>query len=199
MKSSILRPKIIYKLKNSYNFANHNKNTTNLLTFTPICVYISNNKLQTGTAKQQEISMKYSISLIFFAFCILMGAPSANSAEQFIYKWKDKEGMVHYTERRPDPGIPFEKVRRQADKNSKQNSTPEPAKNEQTQDSTYGNWRQENCKRAIENLDILESSSQIATTDEKGEKRMMTEEEKQANIEKMKKQRDKYCEEKKSD
>jgi hypothetical protein len=142
--------------------------------------------------------MKINVLLLILAAYALLGAPEALAAEQYIYKWKDSQGMVHYTERPPEPGITFEKVRRSTEKGEK--STPTAATQASTKsantpkDDSYNSWREENCKIANQNLDVLENAARIAQDDGQGGKRLMTDEEKAEKIKKMSEQRDKYCE-----
>ncbi|MGX5173591.1 DUF4124 domain-containing protein [Aliikangiella sp. IMCC44653] len=144
--------------------------------------------------------MKNALLLISIIFYALVGSSSVSAAEeQFIYKWKDKDGMVHYTERRPEPGIQFEKVRKRVDKGSlpTKSSTSsidgEKSEAEAQAEDSYSKWRQQNCKVATQNLDVLQNADRISKDDGEGGKRLMTEEEKQANIQKMTEQKAKYC------
>lgn len=142
--------------------------------------------------------MKFSVLPFALALTVSLGALDVSSAEQYIYKWKDAQGMVHYTERRPDPGIPFEKVRRRADKSEKPvaanpSSPQQTSKKDTPKDDSYGSWREENCRIATQNLDILQNASRIAQDDGQGGTRLMTDEEKAEKVRKMTEQKDKYC------
>ncbi|MET1255932.1 DUF4124 domain-containing protein [Aliikangiella maris] len=125
------------------------------------------------------------------------GFALSDSDDQYIYKWKDSEGMVHYTERRPEPGIEYEKVRRPSNKAS--SSVPVNKVEEKIEESTdkkddrYTAWRKENCRIATENLDVLQNASRIAQDDGQGGTRLMTDEEKAAQIKQMQEQIQKFC------
>ena len=141
--------------------------------------------------------MKTKVLILFLSVLAVSGMQEAFSAEQYIYKWKDSQGMVHYTERPPEPGIAFERVRRPAkeSKSSQPAATPAPATSKAAteKDDSYGSWRKENCKIANQNLDVLNNAARIAQDDGQGGTRLMTDEEKAEKIQKMTEQRDKYC------
>jgi len=142
--------------------------------------------------------MKIRVLLATLAVAGFLSAPNAISAEQYIYKWKDAQGMVHYTERPPEPGVAFEKVRRTTDKGQKEIPVRAPqqsaSNDDSTKDDSYNSWRRDNCKIATQNLDVLQNASRIAQDDGQGGKRLMTDEEKAAQIKKMTEQQQKYCE-----
>ena len=73
-------------------------------------------------------------------------------------------------------------------------SKAEPEKATTEASKAYTSWRQENCTRANENLDILRNASRIGVDDGQGGKRLMSDEEKAAQIKDMEAQREKYCE-----
>ena len=138
-------------------------------------------------------TLVFSISFVLIAFFV---SSNATSAEQYIYKWKDAQGMVHYTERPPEKGIAFEKVRRERDtgkKRAQQTVSQQAEKAEDAKDDSYGSWRKENCKIATQNLDVLENAARIAADDGQGGTRLMTDEEKAEKIKKMTEQKQKYC------
>ncbi|WP_444998036.1 DUF4124 domain-containing protein [Aliikangiella sp. IMCC44359] len=146
--------------------------------------------------------MKLSMLLSLFMLSAIAGYSTAESAEQYIYKWKDSQGMVHYTERRPDPGIAFEKVKKRSGKGNSANTSASTSNNEETaekkpseEQEKYQSWRKENCRIATQNLDVLKNAARISQDDGQGGKRFMTDEEKQSKIKQMTEQRDKYCKE----
>jgi len=131
------------------------------------------------------------------AITALLAALTGNvfAENSYTYKWKSSDGEIHYTDRPPASGIPFEKIRIQTRKGqpAEAKTTSAAKKADSPEDDTYSGWRKENCKRATQNLDILENASRIAQDDGQGGTRLMSEEEKQAKIEKMQKQKEKYC------
>lgn len=142
--------------------------------------------------------MKKIVLLMILAVGVLAFIPKSVAADQYIYKWKDTQGMVHYTERPPAPGIPYERVRRHKDKGAKAQApaAAKPAANQAAQpaeDDSYGSWKKENCKIAQQNLDVLQNAARIAQDDGQGGKRLMTDEEKAEKVKQMNAQVDKYC------
>ncbi|TQV75603.1 DUF4124 domain-containing protein [Aliikangiella marina] len=140
--------------------------------------------------------MKNIVLLTVLAVGVLAFNPKSVAAEQYIYKWKDTQGMVHYTERPPAPGIPYERVRRPKDKGAPAQA-PVAAKQaeaiEAEADDSYTSWKKENCKIAQQNLDVLQNAARIAQDDGQGGKRLMTDEEKAEKIKQMNAQVQKYC------
>jgi len=121
---------------------------------------------------------------------------SANlSAENKItYKWTDDEGEVHYTERPPKTGE-YTKIITHVDKSSVVKTAPKPVSQPEAEEKkdSYGTWRDDNCKIANQNLDILQNAARISVDDGQGGKQLMSDEQKQEKIAQMEKQRDKYC------
>ena len=80
------------------------------------------------------------------------------AAEKIMYKWTDSKGEVHYTERAPK-GIEYTRIKTYVDSNAavsaKATAKAEPEKATTEASKAYTSWRQENCTRANENLDIL--------------------------------------------
>jgi len=115
--------------------------------------------------------------------------------EKITYKWTDDNGEVHYTERPPKTGE-YTKIRTYVETGtiSKVPSTSisRNKKDEEKRD-TYGTWRDDNCKIANQNLDILQNASRISVDDGQGGKQLMSDEQKQEKVAQMEKQRDKYC------
>lgn len=114
-----------------------------------------------------------------------------------MYKWKNAEGVTQYTQRPPTGGIDYTRIRVREDdpKKSTSKSTPSAkAKQENAEESdSYGGWRKENCKIALQNLDILENAGKISQDDGKGGNRLMTDEERKEKLNKMREQKAKYC------
>ena len=134
--------------------------------------------------------------LILLGILFILASIDLAAAEKIMYKWTDKNGEIHYTERVPK-GIEYTIIRSQVDSRNA-NSTKSPTtpinqtKPEEKKDS-YRTWRDENCTLANQNLDILKTASRIGVDDGQGGKRLMTDEEKKEKIAKMEEQRDKYC------
>lgn len=150
--------------------------------------------------------MKIKALILLLILSYTLGTSVAFSSEKYIYKWKDEKGVTQYSERQPALGTKFVRVRQS--QNTSLPSTPSEAStkssaplskksrvdaNETGGDDNYKSWQQENCKIAKQNLDILLNAGRVAQDDGKGGKRLMTDEEKQEQIEKMTAQKDKYC------
>ena len=139
-----------------------------------------------------------NVILSIISFGILALTFSAFAGEKILYKWTDEKGEVHYTERAPKGGIEYKRIRTYVDA---ANAAPVPVpKNPSAADSqaekkkdSYGTWRDENCKIATQNLDILENAGRIGVDDGQGGKRLMTDEEKAQKVAHMKKEQAKYC------
>ncbi len=137
--------------------------------------------------------------LAIISAVLAFSSANAIAAEKIMYKWKDSNGEVHYTERAPK-GIEYTRIKTYVD-SSAAVSSKSPAKAEAEAKAkspeaskAYTSWRQENCMRANENLDILKNAARIGVDDGQGGKRLMSDEEKAAQIKDMEAQRDKYCE-----
>lgn len=140
------------------------------------------------------------LNTLFFTIAIILaGMNTTFAAEQYIYKWKDTSGQVNYTERPPEAGIAYQKVRRVVDEKagdarlSQSDNTSVIEKRDAEQEDKYASWKEQNCKIANQNLDVLQNAARINKDDGKGGKRLMTEEEKAQQIKKMTEQRDRYC------
>ena len=138
---------------------------------------------------KQLISLSFTLAFLISAVNV--------SAESYTYKWKSADGEVHYTERPPAVGIPFTKIRVKDDgRKGQTQSKLETSSSENAaskKDDAYKGWREDNCKIANQNLDVLENSGRISTDDGQGGTRLMTDEERKAKVEKMKAKKDKYC------
>lgn len=140
--------------------------------------------------------MKSNTVLSIGLFALLAGFAVDVAAEKYMYKWKAEDGEIHYTER-PPKGVEFTRIRVADDKGK---PAAKPATNQSNTasaqdkaDEKYEGWRKENCKIATQNLDVLQNAGRIAQDDGQGGTRLMTDEEKAANVKKMQAQKDKYC------
>lgn len=126
---------------------------------------------------------------------LIISGSSLFAAEKIMFKWKDSNGEVHYTERAPK-GIEYTRIKTYVD-SSAAISSPSPEKPAQKEaaesKNAYGTWKDENCTLAKQNLDMLTTASRIGVDDGQGGTRLMSEEEKKAKIAQMEEQRDKYC------
>ncbi len=140
-----------------------------------------------------------------FAFAVItLGLISASAAFAELYKWKDEQGQVHYTQTPPPGGKAVETVRatkapagageaqKKLDEKLKQfNETREQrakATEEKKAAEAEDAKRKENCEMAKRRLNGLEGSNRVYEYDSKGERVRLGEEQRQAHIEETKKQ-----------
>jgi len=118
--------------------------------------------------------------------------------DTIVYRWVDNNNVVHYSHEHPaDKDYSEVKVHvaytapinKPSDDNLKQESKPE-TNNESlsTEEIT------KNCEAAQVNLKVLNSFERITVTDEDGSVRLLTDEEKQEQVEISHKYVDVYCE-----
>lgn len=132
-------------------------------------------------------------------------------AGQF-YKWMDEQGVTHYSENPPPKtaknsaevkvqtrapsgaAAAVDSLQKQRDASAKamadankDKKTTAPAKEDKSQ---YA----ERCKQLRANLGTMESHGRVSETDEKGEKRALSEEEKNKRMDETKRQIKAFCE-----
>lgn len=139
------------------------------------------------------------------------GAAATAWAEQLIYKWTDAQGQIQYTELPPASGIHYETVRRSGgsgpetsgtdDLSKKQNElaqklAEEEAKQQQQQQEQaqkQDEVRTKNCEAAKKNVEVLQGDRPVVKTDEKGNKVALDPQQREAELQKAKKDQDYYC------
>jgi len=131
---------------------------------------------------------------ILLSMVIFLLSMNLSAEDKITYKWTDDNGEVHYTERPPKTGE-YTKIRTRVDKSTivKTPSKPIAETKEEEKKDSYGTWRDDNCKIANQNLDILKNAARISVDDGQGGKQLMSDEQKQEKVSQMEKQRDKYC------
>lgn len=135
-------------------------------------------------------------------------------AGQF-YKWTDEQGVTHYSEEPPPKSAKnaaevkvqtrtpsgaaaaeenLQKQREAATKAmadaNKDKKSPAPTPSDKADKSQYA----ERCKQLKANLDTMESHGRVSEMDEKGEKRVLPEEEKTKRMDETKRQIKAFCE-----
>jgi len=140
----------------------------------------------------KEIPMK-QIIILLFSILFLAVSTDVFSAKKVMFKWTDNKGEVHYSERAPK-GVEYKKITTHVNENAVTKIAQEAvAAKKPDISNNYNNWKDENCTIAKQNLDILKNSARIGVDDGDGGKRLMTDEEKQAKVDKMVAQQTKYC------
>jgi len=136
------------------------------------------------------IVLSISLSLCINVF-------SANNISKVTYKWTDEQGVVQYTER-PPTNRAYEKITvstsgsQEVTNVSAEEATANADGTEvPIDDVALANER--NCKVAQQNMKVLINIARIKVSDEKGDNRILTPEEKQARINETQKQIDIYC------
>ena len=144
---------------------------------------------------------------------VLLGSVllSSNSHAGNVYRWKDSSGSVHYGEN-PPRGVDATLLNTTTGKSSKSrrnapnetrvepgqytgdNAVPEQNKEPVTEQEIVKPKKDEGvCKRARYNLKVLNERSRIRQTDENGEERFLTEEEKNEQKSSAQSAIDTYC------
>lgn len=158
--------------------------------------------------------MKTTISL-FACLGLMLASPAAVSAAKF-YKWTDAQGVTHYSEdpppesatstsevkvptRLPSGSQPANKDVAPAKKDDKAAKKDDKAKKsdavEKKEDAVGGSDRYaERCKQWRANIQTMEEHPRVKVSDEKGESRVLTEEEKDARKDEIQRQIKAFCE-----
>ena len=140
--------------------------------------------------------IKLVITSISLSICI--SAFAANTISKVTYKWTDKQGVVQYTER-PPKNIAYEQITVNASGGKEVTTVSADEAVQKTAETTEDalddvvKANQRNCKIAKQNMDVLVKVARIRVSDEKGENRFLTPDEKQDRINETQKQIDIYC------
>lgn len=151
--------------------------------------------------------IKYIVLTAILGF----GISAMANASQPIYKWKDDKGNIKYTQTKPPHDVSYETInQRVSDSNSADNvsndTQPEPSISEQQDAILAGQNAQKksmeeqnkeiarkNCEIARNNLEVLESKSRIQI-EENGERRLLTDTERESRLKQARDNVKKYCE-----
>lgn len=145
------------------------------------------------------------------ALLILMasGWTVTATAQQFIYKWTDEQGMVQYSELPPPQGVKYEKVLKSAGaitgteaalSNRQEKEKEELAREEARQkeeaeqaQKQAEEVRVKNCEIARKNVQVLQGDAQVVKTDAKGNKVALDAEQRAMELQKAQKDADYFC------
>ncbi|HEY9031196.1 MAG TPA: DUF4124 domain-containing protein [Kangiella sp.] len=153
-----------------------------------------------------------NIKLIILIAIFGLGIATIASAAQPIYKWKDDKGNIKYTQTKPPHGISYETINQRV-------SDSKPATergNEQSQESSNITNAQDdiiakqeaqkknieeqnkeiakkNCTIAKNNMEVLENRTRVQI-EENGERRMLTDTEREERLKQARENVKKYCE-----
>lgn len=134
---------------------------------------------------------------------------SAHLEAKPIYKWKDTNGNVQYSQTKPPKGVEFTVLNyRQStastssSKSNANSSAPvmskedeilaKQAAEQQKVDAQQGDINKKNCKISQTNLKVLETKSRIQI-EENGERRMLTDKERADRLASAKENVEKFC------
>lgn len=153
--------------------------------------------------------IKYIVLTAIFGFGISVMA----GANQPIYKWKDNKGNIKYTQTKPPHGVNYETINQRVS-----DSKPESQRgNEQSADVSNSmtdaqddviakqeaqkksieaqnkEIARKNCTIAKNNLEVLENRTRVQI-EENGERRMLTDTEREERLKQARENVKKYCE-----
>ncbi|MCP4412140.1 MAG: DUF4124 domain-containing protein [Gammaproteobacteria bacterium] len=144
----------------------------------------------------------FRLVIISLSLGICLSVFSADTISKVTYKWTDANGFVQYTER-PPVNRDYEIITVTASGGKEvTNISADEATNENadTTANTTANTLDEviksnerNCKIAKQNMEVLSKITRIRVTDEKGENRILSPEEKQVRVGETQKQIDTFC------
>jgi hypothetical protein len=141
-----------------------------------------------------------------FAFAVItLSMFSASAAFAELYKWKDEQGQIHYTQTPPPGGkdaaetvratkapTGASEAQKRLDEKLKQFDAGREQRVKASEEKKAAEAeeakRKENCEMAKRRLNGLEGSNRIFEYDSKGERNRLGEEQRQAHIEETKKQ-----------
>lgn len=138
----------------------------------------------------------------------MLALVSIASAQTGAYKWTDEDGKTHYSqtpppetnairiEIEPPPASankPDEKLEQQMEDFDQRREARKESEIEQAAAKDAAKAKEENCRRASDNLEMLERHGQVSLR-EGDDYRKLTEEERQAKISEAQAQRKEFCE-----
>ncbi len=140
----------------------------------------------------------FRLVIISLSLGICLSIFSAENISKVTYKWTDANGIVQYTERPPATSS-YEIITVTASGGKEVINISEEEATKKNADSTENTLdeviqaNERNCKIARQNMEVLSKIARIRVSDEKGENRILTPEEKQARVDETQKQIDTFC------
>ncbi|MDG4554625.1 MAG: DUF4124 domain-containing protein [Candidatus Competibacter sp.] len=139
------------------------------------------------------------------------GVAATGQAQQFIYKWNDERGQIKYSELPPPAGVTYETVRKPAGFGQENAQARDLAKEQeelakklaeeeakvqqqqQEQARKEGDLRAKNCEVAKKNVETLQSDRPVVKTDAQGNKVALDAQQREAELQKARKDQDYFC------
>ena len=131
--------------------------------------------------------MRVASVLVVLAAAAGLVEPQALRADQTVYKWKDSNGELHYTQR-PPVGIASEAISVKQGYSTKDDDAREPTPEEQA-----AAQKAELCRVATKNFEMLSGPGAVKRRDEYGQDHTLTDEEKAAERDRAKAGMDLNC------
>lgn len=137
------------------------------------------------------------------ALALLLVVSAGSPVKAEIYKWKDKDGVQHYSEQ-PPAGSKYEQVKPSyapapapapatTAQGSQDKVASERTQQEQRHKEEAAKIRQQNCTTVQQRLSDLESASRITFREPDGTTKLLSEDERQAKITETKGLIKQYC------
>lgn len=133
--------------------------------------------------------------IVSISLSVCLNIYSADNISKVTYKWVDEQGITQYTER-PPKSMAYEKITVNISGGSESEQVTAAEAKAQTSSTPLdevAQSNQRNCVVVKQNMEVLVKLARIRVSDEKGENRILSPEEKQARIDETQKQIDIYC------
>lgn len=150
------------------------------------------------------MNIRHSASIFFLVAVTL--STNVIAKDIAIYRWVDENNVVHFSQHQPRDGNYSQlttiasynaKVKKPSDQKKSMPSVGEQLERHEKEQAEITAKNKEitanNCKAAKLNMKMLNSFSQIMTTDADGKNRVLTDKEKKEQLELSKKHTDLYC------
>lgn len=147
-----------------------------------------------------------------FAALLALSLVSGSAVAGKVYKWVDANGVTHYGEQPPKAGdsttirtsgsLPsdheaavknLDVIKKKIDDDAQARVKKKEQEEEKTKEGEVAVKLKENCDQTRENLKKLQEKSRLQETLPNGEKKFLTEEDRQAKITENQKYLDSYC------
>ena len=137
----------------------------------------------------------FRLVIVSFSLSLCLNVYSADNISKVTYKWVDDQGITQYTER-PPKSRAYEKITVNTSGGTESDLVTAEESNVESSSTPLdevSQSNQRNCVVATQNMEVLIKLARIRVSDEKGENRILSPEEKQARIDETQKQIDIYC------